>query len=128
VRPLVVDVMRVLVVDDEFSIAETCADVLRWEGFEADVVADGAEALAAIRARRPDLVLLDYMMPVMDGLELLQQLRADAELRDVRVVLMTAARLSLPPEKRTWNGLLLKPFNADQLLSAVRQQLVISSL
>jgi CheY-like chemotaxis protein len=65
---------RVLVVDDEKDILDFVAMILADTGYEVDCAGDGSEALAKMRARRPDLVVLDLMMPVMDGWDFLQHL------------------------------------------------------
>jgi two-component system OmpR family response regulator len=80
--------LRVLVVDDELNIAELIATALRYEGFEITTAADGAAALAAVRARLPDLVVLDVMLPDLDGFEIQSRLRADG--LTVPVLFLTA--------------------------------------
>ena len=80
----------VLVVDDVDDARDLLARLLRRAGYRAVTAADGEAALAAVDAEDPDLVLLDLMMPGMDGLEVLRRLRADARRRDVTVVMFTA--------------------------------------
>ncbi|GHE07072.1 response regulator transcription factor [Klenkia taihuensis] len=80
--------LRVLVVDDEPSIVELLHLALRYEGWDVTTAADGAEALRAARETRPDAVLLDVMLPDMDGLQVLARLRAD--LPHVPVIFLTA--------------------------------------
>src|SRR3978361_1250440 len=80
--------LRVLVVDDEPSICELLSMALRYEGWDVRTAADGAEAVRAAREFRPDAVVLDVMLPDMDGLEVLRRLRADSPL--VPVVFLTA--------------------------------------
>jgi len=79
---------RVLVVDDEPSIVDAVATSLRYEGFEVDEASTGRAALAAIQERAPDLVVLDVMLPDLDGLEVTRRLRADGI--KVPVLLLTA--------------------------------------
>ncbi len=111
-----------LVVDDEFTIVDTLVDILQWEGYATVTAADGDVALAIVQQRVPALVLLDYMMPVMDGFVLLNRLRGDPKYCDLKVIMMTAAPLSIPEEKdRKWDALLAKPFTAEQLLGAVEK-------
>jgi CheY-like chemotaxis protein len=110
----------VLVVDDDYSIVETLGEIISMEGYEFRGAANGKEALAEARARPPDLILLDYMMPVMDGLQMLQVLRGDPELHATPVVMMTAAPLGIPESQKRWNELLVKPFDAGQLARAIR--------
>ena len=78
---------RVLVVDDEPTIADSVAARLRAEGFEVEIAADGPSAVAAASARRPDLVVLDVMLPGFDGLEVCRRIQAD---RPIPVLMLTA--------------------------------------
>lgn len=80
--------IRVLVVDDEAMLSEMLAFALRYEGWDITTAPDGAAALAQARARKPDLVVLDVMLPDMTGLEVLQQLRCACP--DLPVLLLTA--------------------------------------
>jgi CheY-like chemotaxis protein len=114
-------VKTILIVDDEFSIAETVSEVLSWWGYQVIAAANGEQGLERARAHRPALVLLDYMMPVLDGLQTLNRLRADPGLADLPVIMMTAAPNGLPTAKRQWDELLLKPFDSDQLMRAIQR-------
>ncbi len=78
---------RVLVVDDDAALAEMLGIVLRGEGFEPTFVADGDRALEAFRETRPDLILLDLMLPGMDGIDVCRQIRAES---GVPIVMLTA--------------------------------------
>jgi two-component system OmpR family response regulator len=80
--------VRVLVVDDEAALSDLLSLALRYEGWEVRTAADGADALRAARDTRPDAVVLDVMLPDMDGLEVLARLRRDAP--DVPVLFLTA--------------------------------------
>ena len=81
---------RVVVADDEPMTAELLAYMLDHRGFEVARAYDGQSALEQIRARRPDAVVLDVMMPALGGRELARLLRADPELKDVAVVLFSS--------------------------------------
>ena len=81
---------RVLVIDDSPTIVRVVQLVLTKAGFAVEAAADGEAALAAARAHRPDLILLDFVMPKMNGYQVCRELAADAGLRDVPVVLMSA--------------------------------------
>ena len=110
----------VLVVDDEFDLTSTVRAILEGEGYRVEVCANGREALERLKAARPDLVLLDVMLPVVDGYGVLREIRQSAELADVPVVLMN----SFPPKRDgsgDWQGFLRKPFTLGTLLDAVRQ-------
>ena len=78
---------RILVVDDDPSLAEMLTIVLRGEGFDTVVIGDGTQALTAVRELRPDLVLLDLMLPGMNGIDVCRVLRADS---GVPIVMLTA--------------------------------------
>ena len=78
---------RILVVDDDAALAEMLTIVLRAEGFDTAVVGDGSQALPAVRELRPDLVLLDLMLPGMNGIDVCKALRADS---GVPIVMLTA--------------------------------------
>jgi CheY-like chemotaxis protein len=80
----------VLVADDEQDILALVTTILERAGYEVLAVRDGAEALAAVRDRRPDLAVLDISMPELDGLEVLRRLRADTETSELPVVLLSA--------------------------------------
>ena len=83
---------RVLVVDDDTALAEMLGIVLRGEGFEPSFVADGDKALAAFREAKPDLVLLDLMLPGRDGIEVCRLIRAESGVPIVSVSLGDVAR------------------------------------
>jgi CheY-like chemotaxis protein len=116
-------VKTLLVVDDEAGITEALSDLLSEEGFHVLVASHGREALARLAEKRPDLILLDYMMPVMDGRELLLALQGDAAHRDIPVLMMSAVpRSSLPPDCQPL-AFLRKPFTIDRLLVEVNRLL-----
>jgi DNA-binding response OmpR family regulator len=81
---------RILVIDDSPTITKVVQLVLTKAGFAVHTAADGEAGLAAVRAERPDVILLDFVMPRMNGYQFCRELNADAELRDIPVVLMSA--------------------------------------
>lgn len=81
----------ILVIDDHPVAREPLAKLLRYEGFDAICAANGVEALESITLARPDLILLDVMMPKMNGLDFLQRLRGDVQLRDIPVIALTGS-------------------------------------
>lgn len=112
-----------LVVDDEVGITEALNDLLSEEGFHVLVAATGKEALARLAEKRPDLILLDYMMPVMDGRDVLNALQCDAAHRHIPVLMMSAMpRSSLPLDCQP-TAFLRKPFTIDRLLAEVHRLL-----
>ncbi len=111
---------RVLVVDDEPMVRETLGQVLTDEGYVVDLAVDGETALASAHAARPDAILLDLMMPGMNGRQFLQALREDPAFQDVPVLIMTAVHgLELNLASLGASELVEKPFNVDELLNKV---------
>lgn len=117
---------RVFVVDDEPDMVDLLATILRSDGFEVETDTDGRSALARMLAEPPDLVLLDLMMPDLDGMELLKLLRLDP--RGERVpVLVVSARSGHQDQLGTLqlgaNAYICKPFSPRELVYQVRQLL-----
>ena len=111
----------VLVVDDEYDIGEVVGTVLSSRGYQVAVAMNGKVALAALADQRPDVILLDVMMPVMTGIELLRTLKATDEYRAIPVVMMSAVgdgALS-PADRALTAGYLPKPFTFDELMAAL---------
>jgi CheY-like chemotaxis protein len=110
----------ILVVDDEPAIVETVAELLTWEGHTVLTANDGAQGLEELRGKtKIEVVLLDFMMPVKDGIQTLHEIRADAALADVKVILTTAAPTSIPKDAPRYDALLVKPFSVDELRDAI---------
>lgn len=107
--------LRALVVDNEPYLGEAFASILRSEGFEVDNAANGIEALERVRIKRPDIIVTDCEMPGIDGLQLIDRLRADPETRSIPVLLTSAQQLPLAELLRA-PLFLSKPFSAEALL------------
>jgi diguanylate cyclase (GGDEF)-like protein len=115
--------LRVLVADDEEDIRAFLEITLGLAGFEVLQARDGVEALQLARAEVPDIVVLDVMMPRMDGLETLRRLREDARTEHLPVLLLTARALKQHAVEGLDAGAddyLSKPFDADELLARIR--------
>lgn len=111
---------RVLVVDDEPMVRDTLGQVLAEEGYVVDLAVDGASALACVHNARPDAILLDLMMPGMNGRQFLSELRADPDYAKVPVLLMTAVHgMSVNLTAVGASELVEKPFDVDDLLNKV---------
>lgn len=111
---------RVLVVDDDPMVRETLGNVLLDEGYMVDLAVDGEDALAQVQATRPDAVLLDLMMPGMNGRQFLQALRDDPVHGHIPVLLMTAVHgLEVSFATLGTTEVIYKPFNVDELLNKV---------
>ncbi len=110
----------VLVVEDDQGIADTLRRGLIFEGYRVNVAYDGEEALASARDQLPDLVVLDWMLPGMDGLEVCKRLRAAGEVP----ILMLTAKDSIPDRVKGLDAgaddYLVKPFAFDELLARIR--------
>ena len=116
----------ILVADDDEDILALVRAVLERSGHEVVTVADGAEALATVRTRRPDLAVLDITMPLVDGLEVLRRLRADAETAALPVVLLSAQAQEADIERGFVTGAsayIKKPFSPRELVTRVAQLL-----
>jgi len=114
---------RVLVVDDDPALAEMLGIVLRGEGFEPAFVSDGDAALGAFRREKPDVVLLDLMLPGTDGIEVCRQIRAES---GVPIVMLTAkgdtTDIVLGLESGA-DDYVVKPFKPKELIARVRARL-----
>lgn len=114
---------RVLVVDDEIYIVHILEFSLTMEGYEVVTASNGEEALRKARERRPDLVVLDIMMPGMDGLEVCRRLRQDEELHDVPILMLSAKGRPVDRDAGFATGAddyILKPFSPRRLLDRIR--------
>jgi CheY-like chemotaxis protein len=110
---------RVLVIDDNEAHRQVVADVLADEGYQVCLAATGEDGLAAARAAPPDVLLLDLLMPGMDGAAVLEELRRDAELSGVPVVVTTGVHTSHVKRLLHPDAVLFKPFGISELLRAV---------
>ena len=111
---------RILVVDDEPMVRETLGQVLSDEGYEVDLAVDGESALERVHAARPDAILLDLMMPGMNGRQFLQALRDEPAYERVPVLIMTAVHgLEVNLATLGASEVVEKPFNVDELLNKV---------
>lgn len=108
----------ILVVEDEFDVQQVVADVLRDEGYEVSVCSTGREALQRLSEFRPDVVLMDVMMPVLSGLQVLEVMRKTPGLDQVPVILMSET-IPRGAEPASWQLFLKKPFRLEHLLDAV---------
>lgn len=114
---------RILVVEDDERIAATVRRALIYEGYDVELAHDGAEALVAARRTEPDLVVLDLMLPEIDGIEVCRRIRATS---DVPVLMLTARDSIADRVERLDSGAddyLVKPFAHDELLARVRSLL-----
>ncbi|RYZ38942.1 MAG: response regulator [Myxococcaceae bacterium] len=113
----------VLVVDDEQGILEALADLLREEGYRVLTASHGKEALERMAEVKPDLVLTDWMMPVLDGPALIERIQKDPELRHIAVLGMSAVDTNGLRRQHPGMEFLQKPFDIRALMKQVRKAL-----
>jgi CheY-like chemotaxis protein len=109
----------VLVVDDDPDILDAICDILEGEGYRVARARHGMEALLRVEAERPALILLDLMMPVMDGVAFSHELRLRPAVRDVPIVVISADGNRQRAASVGATGYLAKPFDIDSLLAHV---------
>jgi DNA-binding response OmpR family regulator len=114
---------RVLIVEDDPPIRGLLDEFLGGEGFDTLLAIDGRAGVELARRELPDLILIDIMLPVLDGLSAIRLLRADRATRDLRIVAMSAhSTLLRSPESLPADAFLTKPFDLDVLLGVVVAQ------
>ena len=120
---------KILVADDEPNIVVSLEYLMKREGYTVLVARDGQEALDAIARDRPDLVLLDVMMPGKSGFDICQAVRADESLATVKILMLTAKGRDTDLAKGTALGAdayMTKPFSTKELAARVRELLGIA--
>ena len=109
---------KVLLVEDNADVRRLYAIGLNQRGFEVKLAANGAEAVERVTSERPDYILLDWMMPLMDGSEVIQRLDANGTSTDIEIIVISGqpAPNEMPAHVRTW---LTKPLTVDELVSEI---------
>ena len=126
---------RVLVVDDEIHIVHVVAIKLRNNGYEVISADNGAEAFELACEEKPNIIVTDYQMPVMSGLELLEKLRQQDDTKDIPVIMLTARSFAISKEQQEElriSSCLSKPFSPKELLGNIedvlyQKQVVVSN-
>lgn len=116
----------ILIADDEPNILISLEFLMKREGYEVRLARDGQEAIDAILAHRPDLVLLDVMMPRKSGFDVCQEVRATESVRDTRILMLTAKGRDTDVAKGLAlgaNAYMTKPFSTRELVEKVREML-----
>jgi DNA-binding response OmpR family regulator len=117
---------KVLIADDEPNIVISLEYLMKQAGYEVSIARDGQEAIDAIRRERPQLVLLDVMMPKKSGYEVCQELRTDDELKGTLVLMLTAKGRDTDIDKGLGVGAdayMTKPFATKELVAKVAEML-----
>jgi two-component system, cell cycle response regulator DivK len=115
---------RILVVEDQEDNRRIVRDLLESVGWRLIEAGDGEEGVRLARSERPDLILMDIQLPVMDGYEATRQIKADPELRAIPIVVVTSYALSGDDKKAMEAGCdayVTKPFSPRQLLATIRR-------
>jgi len=115
---------RILIVDDEPNIVLALELLMKKEGYETLSVDDGEKAFEAVKEFLPDRVILDIMMPKMDGYEVCQRIRADDRFRDVSIIMLTAKGREVEREKGMAMGAdfyVTKPFSTREVMLKVKE-------
>ncbi|MGA2172535.1 MAG: response regulator [Sedimentisphaerales bacterium] len=113
---------KVLVVDDEIHIVHVVAIKLRNNGYEPITAGNGQEAYELACREKPDIIIADYMMPVMSGLELLEKLRANEQTKDIPFILLTARNFAIDDIRQQQlqvSQCITKPFSPKELLRTI---------
>ena len=117
---------KVLIVDDEIHIVHVVAIKLRNNGYEVISADNGAEAFDLALKDRPDIIVTDFQMPLMTGMDLVEKLRQHEETKDIPVIMLTARSFAIPQEqqkKLQISGCLSKPFSPKELLGNIEDVL-----
>jgi two-component system cell cycle response regulator DivK len=117
---------RILVVEDQADNRQIIRDMLSVLDYELTEAENGAEALAAVAKQRPDLILMDIQLPVMDGYEATRRIKAEAGLKSIPIIAVTSYALSGDEQKARDAGcddFVPKPYSPRQLLAKIRQYL-----
>jgi len=117
---------RILIADDEPNIVLALEFLMKKEGYEVQTVSDGEEALRTIEKSPPDLILLDIMMPNLDGYEVCQRIRSDPSMKDIVIIMLTAKGREVEREKGLALGAdfyITKPFSTREVVQKVREVL-----
>lgn len=113
---------RVLVVDDEAAISKLVSLIVQQMGLEVDTASNGAEALQKIGRNKPDLIIVDLIMPVMTGEELIQEVQGNPDTQDISIVLLST-RQSARGYRKDAFPLIPKPFDPSHVKSVVAEAL-----
>ena len=105
--------------DDDRDVRTALAGVLAQEGYVVETAADGRQALAMLRAERPDLILLDLVLPAMNGFELLAELHREHGGREAKIVVVTSTR-GFAAKDLGVAAVICKPFDVDRLLGTIK--------
>jgi two-component system, OmpR family, alkaline phosphatase synthesis response regulator PhoP len=116
--------IRILVIDDDFDIVETVTFMLESRGYYVITALGGEEGLVKAKERLPDIILLDLMMPLMDGFEVCQKLKNDEDTKNIPVIILTArgdSEAHYKAFKLSADDYIVKPFNLPALIAKLNK-------
>lgn len=117
---------KILIIDDEPELSRAVAVRLKASGFEVEISCDGPNGINKTKEIKPDLILLDIIMPKMDGYEVCKKLMADSELKDIPIVVFSASQereLETKCRELGITNFIVKPFETNDLLDMVNEVL-----
>jgi two-component system alkaline phosphatase synthesis response regulator PhoP len=115
---------KILIVDDDFLVIQTLENILKWGGYETIVARDGEEGFIKAREERPDLIILDLMLPKLSGEELCKKIRRDKGIDRIPIIMLTAKNTEIDRiigKVIGANVYMCKPFDINELLQKVKQ-------
>jgi two-component system phosphate regulon response regulator PhoB len=115
---------KILLAEDEKDVAMVTATPLIKMGYDVIIAANGEEALNRIRVSQPDLILLDYLMPRLDGREVCRRIKGDARLKNIPIIVLTASQtenLSQLLEEAQVDDYLVKPYQIEDLIKKIKR-------
>ncbi|MGH8717574.1 MAG: response regulator transcription factor [Burkholderiales bacterium] len=117
---------KILIVDDEPNIVTSLEFLMDVNGYEVCIARNGEEALNQVAAEKPDLILLDVMMPIKNGFEVCQKIRENPDWQNIKIIMLTAKGRDIEVEKGLAigaNAYTTKPFSTQELVQRVRELL-----
>jgi len=114
---------EILIVDDEPNIVELIKSILEFEDYTIRVAYNGVQAIQEVEKKQPDLIILDIMMPEMDGYEVSEKLKQNEQFKDIPIVMLTAKGKTSDMQKGYLTGVegyISKPFNSSDLLEVIK--------
>ncbi len=114
---------KILVVDDDPSILKLAKSILTQAGYEVATAADGIDGMVQVKEQKPDFIVLDVMMPELNGYDVCHKLKFDSPFKDIPILLLTARDEELDPRVGEMMGIsyLQKPINREVLLAQIKQ-------
>jgi CheY-like chemotaxis protein len=115
---------KILIADDNQNIRDALTYLLEDEGYEILIAKDGAETIKVVRGLRPDILLLDIMMPEINGYDVCRTIKSDPQLKDTYIIMLTAKGQAAEQERGKdagANEYIVKPFSPMDLLSLIRK-------